>query len=403
MDAIGKDSHGGLADRITLDEHGLCQVEHDASWRAEVSREVLQAILEVEERAIAANFLAWIIAGLAAMTLPNSGAFLLPLLGRLLAMFAARSAFQRLRASMFARRDCRRELRALTLALVVGGASCAPILAPILLDPFIHPARMIVSGSVVVGVTIVFSLLAPAPRLAAAYVGGFLVTFAAMMFTAQAWHGAMSVVGMCGLLAIVLIYGFAARSRHRGAAEMLVDNRRLSEELAESLAHAEFLALRDPLTGLLNRRAFFQLGDQAGPPRDRHVLTIDLDLFKAINDRHGHATGDRVLVDVGKALQGLLRELEPGDHYPARLGGEEFALVVDVASSDLARTVAEMARHAIAQVGRSDALPAMTTSASIGLCRWAIGESLDEVLSRADAALYQAKARGRDRVMRAAA
>jgi diguanylate cyclase (GGDEF)-like protein len=205
------------------------------------------------------------------------------------------------------------------------------------------------------------------------------------------------------LLLIVLIYGIAAGMRHRRAAEMLVDNWRLSEELSSSLAHAEFLALHDPLTGQYNRRAFFQRAAAASAARDRHVLTIDLDHFKAINDRHGHAAGDTVLVGVGQALRAVLGELDPGEHFSARLGGEEFVMVIDVANPELAGAVAEMTRHAIGLIGPSGALRPLVTSASIGLCRWAPGETIDDVLSRADAALFQAKARGRDRVMAAAA
>ena len=391
-----------MAERITLDEQGLALVERDASWRAEVKREMLQAILDVEYRAIAANLLSWFIAGAAALALPNTAMFLLPLAGRLVAMFSARYAFARLRARMAAKGDYQSELRWLTVALAVGGASCAPVLTPIFLDPFIHPARMIVGGSVIVGVTIVFSLLAPIPRLAVAFVGGFLATFAAILIPVQGVQGAGTTLALCGLLLIVLIYGIAASMRHRGAAEMLVDNRRLSEELSDSLAHAEFLALRDPLTGLLNRRAFFQQASQPHPGGNRHVLTIDLDHFKVINDSFGPGMGDSVLVSVSNALRAVLHTLERGDHFAARLGGEEFAVVLDIADKALAASVAEMVRHSIALVARDIGKPDLVTTASIGLSSWLPGQSPDEVLSRADAALYRAKARGRDRVAAAA-
>ena len=223
------------------------------------------------------------------------------------------------------------------------------------------------------------------------------------MIPAQGLRGAVTTVALCALMLIVLIYGVAASMRHRHAAERVVDNRRLSEELADSLAHAEFLAMRDPLTGLLNRRAFFHRAGTAYEGGNRHVVTIDLDHFKAINDRHGHAVGDQVLVAVGHALRQTIAELDRGVHYPARIGGEEFAMVLEIASPVAARNVAEMVRHAIALVGRDIDLPELATSASIGICLWRAGESLDEVLRRADAALYQAKARGRDRVMAAAA
>ena len=133
------------------------------------------------------------------------------------------------------------------------------------------------------------------------------------------------------------------------------------------------------------------------------MLTIDLDHFKAINDSHGHAAGDTVLIGVAQALRAVLDDLSSGDHFPARIGGEEFAVVVDTGSSDLAGVVAEMARHAIGLVGRNTGVQRLVTSASIGVCRWPPGQPIDDVLTRADAAPYQAKARGRDRVMSAAA
>lgn len=170
-----------MAYGISIDANGLASIERDASWRAEVDREMLHAVLEVEDRAISANVLSWIVVALAATMLPNAAAFVLPLSFRLFAMLLARAAFRRLRDRLAQRREHGRALVGLTAALMVGGASCAPVLAPILVDPFIHPARMVVGGTVIVGVTLVFSLLASVPRLAAAFVGSFVAAFAATM------------------------------------------------------------------------------------------------------------------------------------------------------------------------------------------------------------------------------
>lgn len=209
-------------------------------------------------------------------------------------------------------------------------------------------------------------------------------------------------LGMVGLFAIFLSYGFATTSRHRIAAEMLVENRAMSEELAEALAQAEFLAYRDPPTGLMNRRAFFQHAHEANitDAETRHVISIDLDHFKLINDRFGHAMGDSVLVAVGNAMRGVIGELPRGNHCAVRLGGEEFAMIVAIADTRVTMNVAEMVRHAIALVARAIGEPGLVTTASIGLCAWHPGEDLDHVLSKADAALYQAKVGGRDRIVR---
>lgn len=390
--------------RIAIDERGLYAVERDGAWQAEVACERLRALGDVERRSLWANIASFVVAAAGAAWLPNSDDFILPLAGRLIALLVARAAFRDLRQRIAEGQGTRGALVRLTAALALAGASCAPVLAPVLLEPFLHPARMVVSGAVLIGVALALSLFAPTPRLAVAYVGGFAGTFAAIMIPVQGWHGAGTVLALCALLSIVGFYGIATSLHQRAAAETLVENRRLSEELADSLAHAEFLAYRDPLTGLLNRRAFFQSAEIRGEGAlPRHVLTIDLDHFKAINDRFGHAVGDRVLVAVSDALRAVTQQVEGGRHCAVRLGGEEFVVVLDVADGALAATVAEMIRHAITLVAREVGAPGLVTTASIGLAAWPPGHSIDAVLSRADAALYRAKARGRDRVIRAAA
>ncbi len=392
-----------MAKRITFDERGLCVVERDAAWEAETAREMLRALGGVEQRSMFANLASFVVATVGAVMLPNAQAFVLPLAGRMVALLVARAAFVNLRRKLAAGLDHRRALGWLTAALLLAGMSCAPVLTPILIEPYIHPARMVVGGSVLIGVTLALSLLSPLPRLASVYAAGFVGTFAVIMVAAQGWHGAAVVLALCGLLSIVLFYGIATSIYQRQTAETIIENRRLSEELADSLSHAEFLAYRDPLTGLLNRRAFFQQGAGEGALRVRHVLTIDLDRFKAINDRFGHAMGDTVLVSVSNALRAVLQRVSAGEHSAARLGGEEFAVVLDIADESLAASVAEMVRHTIALVARDIGEAGLTTTASIGLSAWLPGQPLDDVLSSADAALYRAKARGRDRVIRAAA
>ncbi len=128
------------------------------------------------------------------------------------------------------------------------------------------------------------------------------------------------------------------------------------------------------------------------------MLAIDLDHFKRINDTFGHPVGDRVLIGVAQAMGLALRELESGDHCMARIGGEEFAIILDVADQKVAQMIAEMIRHEIALVSTQIAVEGLVTTASTGVSPWLPGERLDTVLSHADHALYRAKARGRDRI-----
>ncbi|MCJ2028686.1 GGDEF domain-containing protein [Methylobacterium sp. J-043] len=148
-------------------------------------------------------------------------------------------------------------------------------------------------------------------------------------------------------------------------------------------------ALRDPLTGAWNRAGLAALG-----PRllrsGTAVIALDVDHFKAINDRHGHAVGDRVLVALAACAQGVVPE---PDACLIRLGGDEFVLLVPERSPAEARWLADEIRHAVA---RTDSLPAWTISLGIAVVE--PGEAdFSAAIERADRSLYRAKAQGRDR------
>ncbi|MGN6377166.1 MAG: diguanylate cyclase [Sphingomonas sp.] len=150
---------------------------------------------------------------------------------------------------------------------------------------------------------------------------------------------------------------------------------------------ARILADTDPLTGLLNRRAF--LRDAIGRHGDQTLLLVDLDHFKRVNDTLGHDGGDEVLRIVARALQGSA----PADALVARLGGEEFAILAGVASGLEPENV--LARL------RGERMPfEITVTASIGMCTGALLSEADWTLLYciADRALFEAKAAGRDRV-----
>ncbi|MBM7808578.1 diguanylate cyclase (GGDEF)-like protein/PAS domain S-box-containing protein [Geodermatophilus bullaregiensis] len=186
---------------------------------------------------------------------------------------------------------------------------------------------------------------------------------------------------------------------------------RLNEQLAEQVAVIERLraelaeeAVRDPLTGLHNRRHLDRAlaADLARRPRsgELSVLVVDVDHFKRVNDRFGHAAGDRVLTAVAAVLDGAVRE---GD-TAARLGGEEFVLVLPGAGRAQALERAERVRSEIAAARHllgGEAL-AVTASVGVAVCP-SDGADAAALLEAADRALYTAKATGRDRVVAAAA
>lgn len=185
--------------------------------------------------------------------------------------------------------------------------------------------------------------------------------------------------------------------------KVIAEKEALADQLREMNERLQVLAVTDPLTELPNKRAFEHAlaRDLARADRDGTALclmVIDLDFFKRVNDTHGHAAGDEVLRSVSAVLQSTLRA---GD-LPARLGGEEFGVILPSTEVDGGRIVAERTRAAIEARAVTSAGRALRVTASIGVatmrgpgCRAAS----KELFARADAALYEAKRNGRNRVV----
>jgi len=161
----------------------------------------------------------------------------------------------------------------------------------------------------------------------------------------------------------------------------------------------ENAAAIDAMTGLLNRKAFEFVFEQAKSevPRKQQALSmvlIDIDLFKLINDNHGHLAGDAVIRGVAATIKAAVRD----DDVISRWGGEEFLLLLKDCPLEQALAVAEKLRHAIAGQRYCFDGKQVSVSASIGVAECAAQESLAGFFARADAALYRAKDGGRNRV-----
>jgi diguanylate cyclase (GGDEF)-like protein len=177
-----------------------------------------------------------------------------------------------------------------------------------------------------------------------------------------------------------MFFLFAIRERHTAALELL--------------AHT------DTLTGLLNRTSFMQRLDEESARQARNrrpfcVMMCDIDHFKQINDRHGHPAGDAVLARLGELLRESVRL--PLD-IPARLGGEEFAVLLPETDLEAAGRVAQRIAAALRNEGFMNGGERIAVTLSIGLVESASGDG-ELALRVADANLYQAKAEGRDRVV----
>jgi diguanylate cyclase (GGDEF)-like protein len=160
------------------------------------------------------------------------------------------------------------------------------------------------------------------------------------------------------------------------------------------------VAVTDPLTGAYNREFLHQRLPseiEAAIDRDRplSIAIVDVDHFKAVNDQYGHGVGDVVLAEVARRLRGAIR----GGDLLVRYGGEEFLTVLPRADAGRAWEVGERMRQRVAErafdVG--DGL-ALLLRISIGIAQWRIGETMPDLIERADAAMYGAKQRGRNRV-----
>lgn len=160
------------------------------------------------------------------------------------------------------------------------------------------------------------------------------------------------------------------------------------------VARLSRLSSADPLTGVLNRRGLEELLQRAERTQPLSVVMVDLDHFKKVNDTHGHGVGDEVL----RAVSNRLAESVRVSDAVARVGGEEFMLVLPGITRTMAARIAERARHRIERAPVSAGGHRIEITASFGVATRREGESIDETIARADAALYQAKEAGRNRV-----
>ncbi len=166
------------------------------------------------------------------------------------------------------------------------------------------------------------------------------------------------------------------------------------EKAADQARHMTSIAETDTLTGIANRRGLEQLLHGIRGRREHSIglALMDLDHFKGINDRFGHLIGDELLVMTAREMQKVLRPSERA----GRWGGEEFLLVILDADIAKASDAAERMRKAIS-VARHPLAGPVTVSAGVAL--WQVGQTLEKALAEADAALYAAKAQGRNRVI----
>ncbi len=176
----------------------------------------------------------------------------------------------------------------------------------------------------------------------------------------------------------------------------------IAQDSVEARYHEEIyqLAVHDPLTELHNRRHFCEMADKEIGRALRHgrplaLCIIDVDLFKPVNDRYGHISGDEVL----RQISALVRNHARNDDLAARIGGEEFALLLSECEREPAVRLAERLREAVAVASFAPGGEPQRITISIGIATLSADrDSRPALMAAADAALYRAKSEGRNRV-----
>jgi diguanylate cyclase (GGDEF)-like protein len=199
-------------------------------------------------------------------------------------------------------------------------------------------------------------------------------------------------------LAVALDHGADDILNDPPAADELYARLRAAERFGQMQRELIRLAVTDALTGMNNRRGFFE---QAKPPCFRAglgtplcAIMSDIDHFKAVNDGHGHDVGDKAIVAVAT-------ELMNGPWHAGRLGGEEFALLLEGRRMAEAAEMAEQLRSRIVALRIPLDTEPLSLTCSFGVSEWQAGDGIDQLLKRADMALYEAKLAGRNRVIKA--
>jgi diguanylate cyclase len=191
------------------------------------------------------------------------------------------------------------------------------------------------------------------------------------------------------------------RGSMQGLQSELESSKQQVEKLREELRSARGEALSDPLTGILNRRGFegaakVTFDDQLALDKGVCVMMVDIDHFKKINDTYGHLFGDKIIRAIAETLKSKIR----GQDSVARLGGEEFAVLLTDTDLAGAHIVAESVRQSIerGKIRRLDTKEQISgITISIGVTKYSSGKSIVDLLDQADKALYVSKGSGRNR------
>ncbi|MEO8248045.1 MAG: GGDEF domain-containing protein [Burkholderiales bacterium] len=238
------------------------------------------------------------------------------------------------------------------------------------------------------------------PRVYGSFLVGFVATLAAFFATRPPHESSQALLLLVGVLMFGAVMMMRSRVEHR-LARRWVEARLMQDTLVDRLRE---LASRDPLTGAFSRGFIQQALRTLGAAQKRQaapysVLLLDVDHFKDVNDRCGHACGDEVLRKITAAV---LAELRPSDQC-GRWGGEEFIVLLPQTTLDAAAEAANRLRRRVKRLDLASLAAGLKVTVSIGVAEAEPAETAEATIGRADTALYAAKRAGRNRVAIASA
>lgn len=300
--------------------------------------------------------------------------------------------------------DASRAIRLYQALSVLSGGLWGAMMAPVAQTLGTNIESMFVCVLIVASAMITCVVCADQRRFALP----FLVGFELVLVPVSLWHsdviGLIPTIATLALVPVALTLTQVVRTQTRLIVRTQLENKMLADQLGIALKKAEYVANRDSLTGLLNRRAFEAAAEEmrliGGNDAKLAIILVDLDHFKSINDSYGHPMGDEVLKSTATLIQevtGPMSLIGRGDGAVARWGGEEFILLLSNCSLEHATETAELIRARLHRERPSYWPLDMAVSGSFGIADWSDDIGLHQAISMADQAMYSAKVGDRNR------
>lgn len=369
----------------------------------DIDRVTLQNFLKGIKTASFANVVPFSLVGLCGLSLDNWQplAFIVLLASAVLvAMWLTAGKIERDLETC----DASRAIRLYQALSVVSGGLWGAMMAPVAQTLGTNIESMFVCVLIVASAMITCIVCADQRRFALP----FLVGFELVLVPVSLWHsdviGLIPTIATLALVPVALTLTQVVRTQTRLIVRTQLENKMLADQLGIALKKAEYVANRDSLTGLLNRRAFEAAAEEmrliGGNDAKLAIILVDLDHFKSINDSYGHPMGDEVLKSTATLIQevtGPMSLIGRGDGAVARWGGEEFILLLSNCSLEHATETAELIRARLHRERPSYWPLDMAVSGSFGIADWSDDIGLHQAISMADQAMYSAKVGGRNR------